>query len=82
MSTDVNIVTRVVKDALLVPSLAIRGNVLFVTERGSAQRRTVEVGIRGLRDVEILSGLGEDARVISPFPEVLADGARVKVAKE
>jgi RND family efflux transporter MFP subunit len=82
MSTDVNIVTRVVKDALLVPSLAMRGNVLFVAERSSAQRRTVEVGIRGLRDVEILSGLGDDARVISPFPEALEDGARIRVTKE
>lgn len=64
------------------PSLAMRGNVLFLAERSSAQRRTVEVGIRGLRDVEILSGLGEDARVISPFPEALEDGARIRVAKE
>lgn len=82
MSTDVNIVTRVVKDALLVPSLAIRDNTLFLAEKGRARRRIVEVGIRGLSDVQILSGLGEDARVIMPFPQELADGSRLNVTKE
>ncbi len=82
MSTDVNIITRVVKDALLVPTLAIRGNMLFLVENNRARRRSVEVGIRGLRDVQIVSGLEEDARVISAFPEELADGARVKVGAE
>ena len=82
MSTDVNIVTRVVKDALLVPTLAIRGNEVFVVEKNKARQRSVEVGIRGLRDVEIVSGLEEDARIISPFPEELTDGARVKVSAE
>ena len=82
MSTDVNIVTKVAKNALLVPTLAIHGDTLFVAEKGRARLRTVEVGIRGINDVEILSGLGEGERVISPFPEKLADGARVRVVKE
>jgi len=82
MSTDVNIVARVARNALLVPSIAIRDTVLFVAENGRARMRKVAVGIRGVSEVEILSGLGEDARVISPFPEGLADGARVKAAKE
>lgn len=82
MSTDVNIVARVARNALLVPSIAIRDTSLFVAENGRARMRKVAVGIRGVSEVEILSGLGEDARVISPFPEGLADGARVKAAKE
>jgi len=82
MSTDVNIVARVARNALLVPSIAIRDTSLFVAENGRARMQKVAVGIRGVSEVEILSGLGEDARVISPFPEGLADGVRVKAAKE
>ena len=52
------------------------------SSRRPGEASKVEIGIRGITDVEILSGLGEDARVISPFPENLADGARVKSAKE
>jgi membrane fusion protein, multidrug efflux system len=82
MSTDVNIVTRVAKDALLVPSLAVRGDKLFVVDQGRAVQRAVEFGIRGLNDVQVLSGLAGDARIISPFPDNIADGARVKPAKD
>lgn len=82
MSTDVNIVTKVAKNALLVPTLAMRGDELYVLEEGRARLRKVGVGIRGITDVEILSGLGENAEVISPFPEKLADGARARAVKE
>jgi RND family efflux transporter MFP subunit len=82
MSTDVNIVAGVEKNALLVPTLAVRGDSVFVAEGGRARRRGVEVGIRGLSEAQILSGLDEKALVISPYPETLADGARVKAARE
>jgi RND family efflux transporter MFP subunit len=82
MSTDVNIVVQVAENALLVPSLALREEVLFTVEEGRARRREVEVGIRGIRDAQILSGLGEDAQIVSPYPDELAEGARVKLAGE
>jgi membrane fusion protein (multidrug efflux system) len=82
MSTDVNIVTRVAKDALLVPSLAMRGNELFVVDDGQARLRKVETGIRGIQAIQVLSGLDENARVITPFPETLTDGTRVKPASD
>lgn len=82
MSTDVNIVVRVAENALLVPSLALREEVLFTVEEGRARRREVEVGIRGIKDAQIQSGLDEDAQVVSPYPEALAEGARVKLAGE
>lgn len=81
MSTDVNIITRVSENALLVPSLALRGDRLFVVERGRARLREVTVGIRGLAEAEALAGLDEDARIITPYPETLADGDSVKVAR-
>jgi membrane fusion protein (multidrug efflux system) len=82
MSTDVNVVTRVAENALLVPSLAVQGDSLYVVEEGRARRREVEIGIRGMKEVQILSGLAEDAQVIASYPDDLADGARVTIAKE
>ena len=82
MSTDVNVVTRVAQGALLVPTLALRGNALFIVENEQARLRTVQPGIHGLSEVEILSGLSDGARVISPLPEKLVDGAHVREAKE
>jgi membrane fusion protein (multidrug efflux system) len=77
MSTDVNVITRVSENVLLVPSVAIQGNDVFVVEGGRARRRTVEAGIRGINGIEVLSGLDEKAAIISPYPQNLTDGARV-----
>jgi membrane fusion protein, multidrug efflux system len=82
MSTDVNIVIRVAESALTVPSLALRGNTIYTVVNGKAFRHELVTGIRGMKDVEVLSGLVADARIISPFPEDMADGARVTSAKE
>ncbi|AZO36464.1 MAG: efflux RND transporter periplasmic adaptor subunit [Mesorhizobium sp.] len=80
MSTDVNIVIRVAKNALLVPSVAIEGNNIVVVEGETARLREIHTGIRGNNGVEVLSGIDALAQVISPYPAELADGARVTVA--
>ncbi len=80
MTVDVNIVVRVAEGALLLPGLAVEGDALYVVEDGVARRRGVAVGIRGTRAVEILSGIADGARVVSPYPEGLPDGARVVIA--
>ncbi|TGQ47809.1 MULTISPECIES: efflux RND transporter periplasmic adaptor subunit [unclassified Mesorhizobium] len=80
MSTDVNIIIRVSKNALLVPSVAIQGNKVFTVEGGKALRREIRTGIRGTNGVEVLSGVDEKARIISPYPADLADEGRVSVA--
>ncbi|NJO54862.1 MAG: efflux RND transporter periplasmic adaptor subunit, partial [Bacteroidales bacterium] len=68
MSVEANIVSQEKANALLVPTEAIVGGAVFVVENGGAVRRKVETGIKGTRAVEILSGLREDERVISPVP--------------
>jgi membrane fusion protein (multidrug efflux system) len=78
MTVDVNIVNRTVPNALLVPTEAVNGDAVFVVDGDSrARRRTIAAGIRGIRDIEVRSGLAEGDRVVTPFPEALADGARV-----
>jgi membrane fusion protein (multidrug efflux system) len=82
MSVDVNVIVRVSENALLLPSVAVSGNAVFTTDGAAARRREIETGIRGTTNIEILSGLEEGTRVISPFPEDLEDGAKVRVMNE
>lgn len=79
MSVEANVVTREKADALLVPADALQGTAVFVVDGGQVRRRQVEVGIRGTRAVEILSGLRQGERVASPAPTGLVDGQRVRV---
>nr|WP_319004819.1 efflux RND transporter periplasmic adaptor subunit [Microvirga lenta] len=81
MTVEVNIIVRVSSDGVLVPTNVLRGNALFVMEDGVARRREVELGIRGASNTQVLSGLGEADRVIAPFPDNLADGAKVAEKK-
>jgi RND family efflux transporter MFP subunit len=78
MSVEANVVTREKADALLVPADAVQGTRVFVVEGSRVRARQVEVGIRGARSVEILSGLTEGERVVAQPPESLRDGQRVR----
>lgn len=78
MTVELNVVTRVAHNALLLPTNALLGDAIFVVEGAAARRRELAIGIRGTSDVEVLSGLAENERIIAPYPEKLADGARVR----
>jgi RND family efflux transporter MFP subunit len=78
MSVEANVVTREKENALLVPADAVQGKSVLVVEGGRARKRTIEVGIRGARAVEVLSGLSPRDRVVSPLVEGLSDGVRVR----
>ncbi len=79
MSTDVNIVIRVSRNALLIPSSAIEGNWVVLVEGGRAWRREIRTGIRGTNGVEVLSGITDGTRVVATYA-ALNDGARVTIA--
>lgn len=55
------------------------GNKLFIVEGDKARRYEIRTGIRGTNGIEVLSGVDEKARVISPYPADLADGGRVSI---
>jgi len=82
MSVEANIVTREKANALLVPADAVLGSRVFVIDGNRARARQIEVGIRGSRQVEILSGLAQGERVTAPAPESLTDGQRVRVVAD
>lgn len=79
MSVEANIVTRENENALLVPTDAVHDNAVFIVDGVRARKRAVTVGIRGTRAVEILDGLKDGERVVSPAPADLKDGARLRV---
>jgi RND family efflux transporter MFP subunit len=81
MSVEANVVTREKSNALLVPADAIQGQQVLVLDRGRVRLRRVEIGIRGTRNVEILSGLGDNERIASPAPASLPDGSRVRAVQ-
>jgi RND family efflux transporter MFP subunit len=82
MSVEANVIARQKQDVLLVPSASLVGNAVFVAKDGRAVRRQVEVGVRGTQMVEILAGLEQGERVISPPLADLRDGARIYIAGE
>lgn len=80
MSVEANILTREKSDAVLAPAEAIVDGGVFVVESGRLQRRRIELGIRGARMVEVLSGLQEGERIVSPAASSLRPGMQVQSA--
>jgi RND family efflux transporter MFP subunit len=64
MSVEANVVTREKQGALLVPADAVQGSRVFVVEGDRVRRRQVEIGIRGTRSVEVVSGLKDGERCL------------------
>jgi RND family efflux transporter MFP subunit len=79
MSVEANIVIRQKADALAIPPDALRGDAVFVVEGDHVALRPVKVGLRGGRGVEIVDGLSESDRIVSPATADLRDGMRVRV---
>lgn len=79
MSVEANVVAEEKANALLIPADAVRNNTVYVVESGRAVRREIKAGIRGTRAIEVLSGLTESDRVVSPAVSTLRDGERVRV---
>jgi RND family efflux transporter MFP subunit len=80
MSVEANVIAQEKPGVLIVPSNALQGNTLYVIDGGLARARKVEVGIRGTRQAEIVSGLKEGETVASPAAAALKDGVRVRAA--
>ena len=81
MSVEANIITREKPNALLILAVSLQGNAVFVVQGNQVRKREVKIGIRGTREVEVLSGLVDGERVASPAPTNLKSGANVRVVK-
>lgn len=81
MTAEANIVIRTVADAVLVPTGALRGSMVWLLDAGGrVVPRPVETGIRGDARTEIVAGLEPGARIVVDPPEGLGEGTRVRIA--
>ena len=85
MTMTVEIEVGRTESALVLPSWAIHDlgsdtPWVLVVEEGEAQRRDVELGLEGDDAVEIIAGLAEDERVVSPSLPI-EDGDPVRMRK-
>jgi RND family efflux transporter MFP subunit len=79
MSVEANIVVKENASALVVPADAVLEGRVFVAREGRLLERSVKVGIKSTRMVEIISGLEPGESVVVPATASLMDGQRVQV---
>lgn len=83
-SVNVEVVVGEKRGALTVPRAALvrdgTRRFVFVPDAGRARRREVGVGLVGLSDAEVASGVSEGDTVLLPGPLPLTDGARIRIA--
>lgn len=82
MSVEANIISQERADALLAPAEAVAGDAAWVVRDGRLARTRVAVGIRGTRMVEVVSGLREGERVVTPARPDYRNGERVRLLDE
>jgi RND family efflux transporter MFP subunit len=78
LTLEVNVLTKRVPRALLVPATAVRGEQVWTVENGRAQPRKIRTGITGANEVQILRGLRAGEKVIREPPDDLEAGEKVK----
>jgi RND family efflux transporter MFP subunit len=78
MTGEMNIITGVHENALLVPTRALLVDQALVANGGMVQRRTVNVGFRTLDFSEVLNGLAEGDRVIVSDQDKFHSGQPVR----
>jgi len=64
MTAETNIIVEEHLDAQLLPTSAIVGDKVWIEDGGRLRQQPVEVGIKGVMQAEILSGLSMDERVV------------------
>jgi membrane fusion protein (multidrug efflux system) len=79
MTVEANVVTRKKDSVLLIPAAAVRAGAVFVVQGNRVIRRPVSIGVRGAQAVEVQSGLNEGEQVVSPVPETMEDGSRIRI---
>ena len=69
------------RNVIAIPAAAIRENgqlqSVFVAEGGRAHVRMITTGERRGADVAVLSGLQPGEKVVTPVPQLLADGVLI-----
>jgi RND family efflux transporter MFP subunit len=78
MTMDANMVVGIRDQVLLVPTLALHGQDVWVVAQGRAHRRSLSTGLAGNGRTEVTSGLQDGERVILDAPQQLREGRRIR----
>ena len=78
MTGEMNIVTGMHQDALLLPTRALLIDQALVVKRGVIQSRTMKIGYRTLDFCEVLEGVSEGDRVVISDQDKLRPGRPVR----
>ena len=78
MTGEASILKAERKNAIIIPRRALLGNSVLLVEKGKVYLRPVEVGFKGLLEVEILSGLKEKDLIIVEDIQAFRNGDKVK----
>ncbi|WP_327754856.1 efflux RND transporter periplasmic adaptor subunit (plasmid) [Sphingobium sp. SJ10-10] len=81
LTLEVNIVTRRVAQALLVPATAVYDGRVWVVRDGRVHSRAVRTGIVGSSDTQILAGLSRGDAVIAKPDDTLRENGRVRARR-
>ncbi len=78
MTTESNIIISKKENTILVPSSAIKKDLVLVVNKGSLiQKKTIKTGIVGMQRTEVLRGLSRDDMVVSEYNTELTIGQKV-----
>ena len=78
MTGEMNIITSMHENALLVPTRALLVDQALIVKRGTVHRRTVKVGFRTLDFTEVLGGITAGDRVVVADQDRLRPGQPVR----
>ncbi len=78
MTAETNIIIHQTSEALLVPSGAVKQGNVWLVEGDKLVKRKVSIGVKGLKETEILSGIeADDVIVLKPEVE-LEEGRNIR----
>ena len=78
MTAETNIIISKNDNALLVPSTAVSDHKLWLVKGGKLVQQDVKQGAKGLKSVEILSGVAEGDVIVVQPTATLKSGAVVR----
>ncbi|MCC7409683.1 MAG: efflux RND transporter periplasmic adaptor subunit [Phycisphaeraceae bacterium] len=81
MTGELAFVVEAKEEAMVLPAQAVRQGEVWVVREGRLVKVGVEVGLRSVERVEIVSGLAGDERVVISPPDGLREGRRVRVTE-
>lgn len=79
MTADVNIIVAERRNAMLIPASAVTNGTVWLIRDGRLAKQAIQSGVSGPEQVEVLSGLKDDDKVVTQPSEKFEAGQRVRL---